>query len=146
MPKGRQIKSNEGALYGYTDAEWESFHKTKRSRIRHPERQKAAVAKWAARQTPEYHSARARKSQLKCSYGITPEDYDRMLLEQNNSCAICNTKKPTGKWKVFAVDHDHNTGKVRGLLCNECNRGIGLLKDSLTILSSACNYLERHEN
>jgi hypothetical protein len=67
-----------------------------------------------------------------------------MLVEQNYRCAICGTDKPTGKWVVFAVDHCHVTGKVRGLLCNECNRGMGLLRDDATLLRKAADYLDSH--
>lgn len=67
-----------------------------------------------------------------------------MLIAQEYRCAICSTDKPTGKWKVFAVDHDHTTGQIRGLLCNECNRGMGLLKDDASLLRSAAEYLECH--
>jgi hypothetical protein len=139
--KGKKIL-NDGHLYGYSGSEWQSLHKSKRSRIRHPQNQKKAVEKWAKKQSPEYHRLRARKSQLKLMYGMTTECYDEMLKKQGGACGICKTSKPTGRWKVFAVDHCHATGKVRGLLCNECNRGIGLLKDSIEVLKSAVNYLE----
>jgi len=65
-----------------------------------------------------------------------------MLDEQGGCCKICGTDKPTGKWKVFAIDHCHITGIVRGLLCNECNRGIGLLRDSADLLRKAADYLD----
>ena len=120
MPKGRVVRQGEGLLYGYTDEEWASFHKSKRAYIRNPEKQKLAYKKWASTKSPESHSLRARKSQLKLQYGMTLEDYDDLLKAQNFKCAICFTDKPTGKWKVFTVDHCHKTGKVRGLLCNEC--------------------------
>ncbi len=144
MPKGRKVKENEGPIYGFSQEEWVSFSRGKRWRIKNPERMKMAVAKWATTKTPEYHRLRARKSKLKLSYGITPEDYDRMLKDQGNSCAICKTTVPTGKWKVFAVDHCHHTLAVRGLLCNECNRGIGLLRDNADLLRTAAAYLDSH--
>ncbi len=145
MPRGRVIKDNEGAIYGFTDEEWKSFNKSKRSRIRHPEMQRQSMQKWAAKQSPEYHRQRTRKSQLKLAYGLTPEDYEVMLQAQNNACAICKTSTPTGKWKVFAVDHCHHTMKVRGLLCNECNRGMGLLRDSAKLLRAAADYLDQYD-
>ncbi len=145
MPKGRVVKKGEGALYGYSDIEWESFNSGKRNRIRHPEKQKQAIAKWAATKSKEYHSLRARKSQLKLSYSLTIDEYNTMLLNQSNSCAICGTTTPTGKWKVFAVDHNHVTGQVRGLLCNECNRGMGLLRDSADLLRKAADYLDTYD-
>ena len=75
-------------------------------------------------------------------YKITHADYEEMLEKQNYRCAICksnNTK--SNRKKRFAVDHDHKTGEVRGLLCDCCNRGIGLLEDSITNLENAIKYL-----
>ena len=68
-----------------------------------------------------------------------------LLEEQDSRCAICNTTEsntPRHDW--FAVDHCHVSNKVRGLLCNKCNQGIGLLNDSIENLSQAILYLEKH--
>lgn len=62
-----------------------------------------------------------------------------MLSKQNGVCAICKTNPYPDK--KFCVDHDHNTGVVRGLLCDLCNRGIGLMRDDVVILASAIDYL-----
>lgn len=80
-----------------------------------------------------------RNEQLKAHYGITLVDYERMLLEQGGACAICGGTA-TG---TLHVDHDHNTGAVRGLLCRDCNRGLGCLKDNLDALRQAIKYLEK---
>lgn len=101
---------------------------------------------WAKPNNAQTAAVRARKSKLKLSYGLTPEEYNDMLIKQGYTCAICHTTTPTGKWKVFAVDHCHITNKVRGLLCNECNRGMGLLKDNAELLRAAALYLERNNN
>ena len=77
---------------------------------------------------------------LKDKYGITLEDYDRMLEDQGGSCAVCGTEHPGGKGR-FHVDHNHSTGKVRGLLCHSCNVGLGALKDSPEVLLKAATYL-----
>lgn len=87
-----------------------------------------------------------KKNNLK-RYGITIEDKERMLKNQGYKCAICgeeiflfgNLKNMN---KIAHVDHNHETGKVRGLLCNDCNRGIGLLKDNPLLLANAIKYLE----
>ena len=80
---------------------------------------------------------------LKRRYGITSEDYGNMLEAQDNKCAICRIAKcKTGR--NFAVDHDHKTGKVRALLCGNCNQGIGGLQDDPELLRKAALYLERH--
>jgi hypothetical protein len=82
------------------------------------------------------------------TYGITLEQYNEMSLMQNHLCKIChqpetskNNLRKDGSYNL-AVDHCHQTGKIRGLLCNNCNRGIGYLKDSLVLLKSAIDYLE----
>lgn len=81
-------------------------------------------------------------------FGISLDDYDSMLSFQGGSCAICKTKDPVGhgrKNKRFSVDHDHKTGKVRGLLCHHCNVGIGSMMDDVKILKSAIRYLEENK-
>ena len=108
-----------------------------------PEKIKLYGKRWRDK-NKEYNSWRQRQYQLKYSYGLTEAEYQELLVSQDFRCGICGTKTPTGKWKVFAVDHCHQTNKVRGLLCNECNRGMGLLKDSVDILQKAIAYLEKN--
>ena len=77
--------------------------------------------------------------QIKKNYDITIEQYNNMLNAQNNKCAICHNKfKP---FKDTHIDHNHITGKVRGLLCVKCNSGIGYLNDDINLLKEAINYL-----
>ncbi len=103
-------------------------------------------AKWTAkRQDPEWMrktAASMRSRTLQRDYGITEEDYQRMLAEQGGACAICRTKSP-GRRTRFSIDHCHATGKVRGLLCTQCNIGIGYLKDSEERLIAAAAYLRK---
>lgn len=73
-------------------------------------------------------------------YGVTDEEYQTLLIKQNGVCAICS-KTCT---RQLALDHDHDTGKVRGLLCNSCNRGLGYFKDSQVLLGNARDYLIEH--
>jgi len=89
-----------------------------------------------------------RKSWLKNTYGITPEQYDILLESQSGVCAICGkpeTRVLKGKVCELAVDHDHVTGRVRGLLCVKCNLGIGSFNDSRKLFARAAAYLKRHE-
>jgi hypothetical protein len=74
---------------------------------------------------------------LKKLYGLTVEQFEELRSLQNNRCKICGVEmlRPN-------VDHNHQTGKVRGLLCNNCNRGLGHLKDSIPNLLSAVAYLK----
>ncbi len=77
-------------------------------------------------------------------YKISQEDYQEMKKAQNNRCAICGDRQPlhinNGE---LNIDHDHKTGKVRGLLCNYCNTGIGMLKDNISTLKNAVKYLSK---
>ena len=73
---------------------------------------------------------------------ITREEYTVLLNKQGNRCAICEEKPNEGF--SLSVDHCHNSGQVRGLLCGQCNLGIGSLGDSIDRLSSAIKYLEDH--
>lgn len=76
-----------------------------------------------------------RRRSLQYRYGLTVEQYDAMMASQNGACAICKSVVP------LVVDHSHTTNEVRGLLCNNCNGGIGLLRDDVTVLTSAITYL-----
>lgn len=83
----------------------------------------------------------------KKNYGITLDDYNVMLTQQNNVCAICiepetHIDKRSGKAKRLAVDHNHATGKVRGLLCQSCNVTLGKMKERPDLLRAAAQYLE----
>ena len=77
--------------------------------------------------------------QIKKNYGITIEQYNEMLKAQNNKCLICHAEFKT--MKSTYIDHNHITGKVRGLLCVKCNSGIGYLNDDINLLKEAINYL-----
>jgi hypothetical protein len=75
-------------------------------------------------------------------YGISLEDYNRLLAEQGGVCAICKEAQQSGKSRLV-VDHDHETNKVRGLLCTNCNTMLGKSHDSEATLQSAIDYLRR---
>jgi hypothetical protein len=77
-------------------------------------------------------------------YGIKKEDWEIMLTNQNNCCAICNTYSEDKSF--FCTDHDHETLKVRGLLCRNCNTILGHAKDNIEILENSIKYLKLHEN
>lgn len=74
--------------------------------------------------------------------GVCNTQYEEMLVSQKGCCAICKTKLNSSRYTKFAVDHNHTTGEVRGLLCMACNTGIGLMKDSIIRLQSAITYLQ----
>jgi hypothetical protein len=89
-----------------------------------------------------------RASAFKRRYGITLAGYNALLEKQGGVCAICHQPQrethKNGKAYMLAVDHDHSTGKVRGLLCNKCNQALGALSDSVTLLQRAIDYLTQH--
>lgn len=89
------------------------------------------------------NAEKKRARQLKSLYGITLEQYDSLLKLQNGYCAICQrpeTRRLRGKVRPLAVDHDHETGRVRGLLCGHCNSGIGYFKENPRLLKVAAGY------
>lgn len=93
----------------------------------------------------EANKEKLRSAAYKRRFGITLEDYNKMFEDQKGCCKICNTHQLDLK-KRLAVDHCHTTGKVRGLLCGNCNRAIGMLNDSQELLLSAINYLKNETN
>lgn len=77
-------------------------------------------------------------------YNISLQEYEKIWNDQDGKCKICDCSESSlkeGRYKRLVVDHCHITGKVRGLLCNNCNRAIGLLKDNVQVLNSAIKYL-----
>lgn len=74
-------------------------------------------------------------------YGITVDEYDAMLRAQGFACAICQSSCGTGR--RLSVDHDHATGRVRGLACHRCNVGLGYFRDRPALLEAAAAYLRR---
>lgn len=77
-------------------------------------------------------------------YGVSKDQFMRLLQEQNGVCAICKCEMASARFKRPSVDHCHKTGRVRGLLCSCCNTGLGLFKDSPERFRSAIAYIDRH--
>lgn len=84
-----------------------------------------------------------RDNNLKKRYKISTQDYEKMFKDQNGVCFICQNPQ---KDKLLAVDHCHTTGKVRGLLCTLCNKGLGCYRDNIDYLTRAIEYLKRNNN
>jgi Recombination endonuclease VII len=89
----------------------------------------------------EFYNKLTAAAQMKCLYGITPDQYQALLTAQGGGCAICGAAP--GKRRLH-VDHDHATGTVRGVLCGGCNMGIGRFGDDTRLLANAAAYLERN--
>lgn len=92
--------------------------------------------------------ASSQNSRFKRKYGITTEDRNAMYRAQGGRCAICGVGIVLGSQKAdkACIDHDHQTGVVRSLLCNTCNVGLGSFKDDVALLARAIVYLEDHGN
>jgi hypothetical protein len=100
-----------------------------------PERKAARNKRWVANNPGRY-----KELQLKRKFGITLDIYNQILANQNSCCAICNTHRSKLR-RDLAVDHCHSTGKIRGLLCDHCNSGLGHFKDNVNFLAKAITYL-----
>lgn len=85
-----------------------------------------------------YDPVAAAKAARERKYGLKDADYQRMLTDQENFCAICRQERK------LVVDHCHTSGQVRQLLCHSCNTGIGHLREDITVLESAIEYIRRH--
>jgi hypothetical protein len=115
-----------------------------RARTRTPEqkaRQREYTRRWQRNNAERTKATRVRR-ELRKRYGLTPEDYERMRTEQNGACPIC-MRPFEDRPRAVHVDHCHTTGRVRGLLCESCNLGIGKFRDCPDSLRRAAEYIER---
>jgi len=103
-------------------------------------RRRAVYKRWAER-NPEKSAAKQRRFQLWSKYGLTEMDYELGVAACGGCCEICGEKVESRLY----IDHIHGTKMVRGLLCKECNFGLGKFKDSPTLLRKAAEYLEKDE-
>ena len=120
---------------------WQAKHPEKAKKARkawkdsNPEKVAALKKAWNEA-NPDY----ARRWNLQRFYGITLEQYNEMLESQKGRCAVCHVL-PSTQVRAFAVDHDHSTGRVRGILCQNCNWILGKAKDDPNLLVALANYL-----
>ena len=98
------------------------------------------ISRENARKWNEINPVQRRAINFKSRYDLALDDYERLRFSQGNRCAICERPANPNEW--LAVDHDHTTEVIRGLLCQTCNRGLGHFKDDLQLLYRACRYLE----
>lgn len=101
---------------------------------------RAKARRWL-RDNPEKFEVQKRRAFLRQAHGLTFEAYAAMMTAQNNRCGICGTKRKPGD-RYLHVDHDHQTGALRGLLCDKCNSGLGHLGDNIAGIRRALAYLE----
>jgi hypothetical protein len=127
-------------------AAYKQAQKEKRNRRRSdPEKRAADAARIAAnhrrRSSDENYTRARRNARLKHDYGITIERYEELMQAVN--CAICHVEF-RGDPKEKVLDHNHDTSTVREVLCQKCNKGLGLFLDNPRIIRSAASYLEKH--
>lgn len=122
---------------------WEQANKEKRANYQrdwasaNPEKIKAYALKYYYANPTK--SATKREKQKLRQWGLTIEQYEELLKRQNGVCAICNKACSSGR--KLAIDHDHKTGRIRGLLCSNCNLGLGKFFDNKELLRKAISYL-----
>jgi hypothetical protein len=113
----------------------------KRWRVENPEKVRDYHRKWREKNPDTLHDYHLRRA-----YGITLAEYHVRLAAQGGGCAICGETDPAkhrGR-RYFHVDHDHDSGVIRGILCGQCNTAIGMLKDSSILAQAAVQYLAGH--
>jgi hypothetical protein len=124
-----------------SSAEYRRTHKTeinaynRARRARNPEILHVKAHTWY-----KNHIDISRSYGLKYKYGITLQDYNNLFDKQKGTCAICGIHQVEVK-HTMVVDHNHETGKIRGLLCDNCNKGLGFFQDSVEYLTKARVYL-----
>lgn len=100
--------------------------------------EKLYTRQWQRERGPQPYSQTMYEQRIKRQFGLTPEQYQSLLTKQANVCAGC--KRPSNR--RLAVDHDHETGEVRGLLCHKCNYALGYVNDSPNLLRDLASYVE----
>jgi hypothetical protein len=121
--------------------------KAAQKKIRESAQNKKLRKEWRARggQAAEYqrNKDKYRDTYMKRVYGVSLEEYEAMSDEQNGLCYICN-QPPTSE-KRLAIDHCHDSGRVRRLLCTKCNTALGLLNENVDIMKKLIHYVEEHK-
>lgn len=138
-------------------AYWREYRKNNRAKVQqiqrsYYERNRELVIQRAKLSVQRLRVSRpdfARRANLKRNYGMTLDDYQRMLDAQQGLCAICYERETVkggraGGVRPLAIDHDHQTNRVRGLLCQRCNVALGHIRDNVLILHSMIAYLGDH--
>lgn len=110
---------------------------------KHPEEMRARTRKWQEK-NPERADQIRFRARLKREFGMTPEEYDLLYTAQGGKCAICE-RHQTEFSRRLAVDHDHDSGKIRGLLCTSCNNMLGFAHDDKKRLRRAIEYMDSYE-
>lgn len=140
-PKHFLVRVRRNEPYGPKNFRWEEFLRREPGESN----QEWWARKWASRTVKTPHFERSRMVR---KYGLTPAEYSAMHVAQDGKCAICEREETSmtvkGAVRSLAVDHCHNTGKVRGLLCSRCNTTLGRIEESPQLLRAMFDYLHKH--
>lgn len=112
--------------------------------LENKEKIKASSKKWRT-DNKEKVKLLDREARLRNRYGMNSEDYDALYDKQKGYCAICTTHQSLLK-RALCVDHCHKTGKIRGLLCDDCNKGLGFFDDNPELIRKAIDYVKKEKN
>ena len=135
-------KSTKDRLISICKACHSEKSKKRRETPENKERSRLATERW--RKNPKNKRSYL-SSKYKARYGITLDEYENMLDSQDNKCFICEEEAGYNN-KPLYVDHCHSTNKVRKLLCQHCNSGLGMFKDNPELLSKAAEYVKQWQN
>lgn len=137
-PRNKRTKHGIGSRCSIcTVSEVQAYRATAEGAQNHRE----ASKKWR-----EANMERHKDNNAKRSYGLEHGQYDAMLATQDGKCAICKTAEPGTRLVRFHIDHSHSSSKIRGLLCEHCNRGLGHFKDDPALMRRAADYLASAES
>jgi hypothetical protein len=140
--KNREYRKNNKEIVRESNRKWSANNRDKvnEKQRRYAERNKEKL-KLKQHQFYLKNKDKVKEFSLLRKYNISLEQYKKMLKDQHNKCLLCQTKDEDTTSKFLVVDHCHKTGKVRGLLCNPCNTGIGLFKENIEVLEKTIKYL-----
>jgi len=150
----RSSEENKKYMEEYYKKNPEKFKRTPEQQAEHNRRRRERYAKDKAyreklkQQSKEYWAKfpeKKKKSRIRGQYDMSMEDFEELMALQNGACAICGHSDMSDKNIFPVVDHCHESGKVRGLLCMNCNQGLGKFKDSTSNLTAAMAYLIRNK-
>lgn len=122
----------------------ESYQRNRQKRLEKSKEYRSARREQIQAWSKEYwrkNRDKYRCQRLQRLYGITFEAFQKRLADQGGKCKICRTTVPAGRHGIFVVDHCHKSGKIRGILCNDCNVVLGKMHDSPVLLHRAANYI-----
>ena len=162
MPKKSSFKSDEAyekALEASRKWKRENVAKvraqSKKWSVENPERKKELKAAWDVNnpEARKFHMDKLKTKRpdyfkdkhLQYQYGISIEEYSMLAARQDNKCATCGKPAEETHRKRLFVDHCHSTGKIRGLLCQQCNTALGMVNDDISKLSALISYLMEHD-